>query len=78
MRREPIALATDFDSPEIVSEVYADAQAADGDCEFIDMIEEEHCFIHRSGSHTYLNDANHCCACGAPHPSTRTNACGQP
>lgn len=79
--RNALALQTDFDSPEIVSEVYADPPSVDGDGEFeeqdvVYMIDQEYCFIGPVHTHTYLNSDVHCCKCGAAHPSIR-NSCGQ-
>ncbi len=84
MRREATAFALDFDSPEIVSEVYAEPLPEDGDGEFEDhedddtlfMIEQEFCFMRPEGTHLYLKDSLRCCACGTAHPSIR-NTCGQ-
>jgi hypothetical protein len=66
--------------------VVEDADAFDGeDCSIYaepprdvgDLIEEELCFVHPSGTHTYFRDRKRCDGCGAAHPSIRANACGQ-
>lgn len=42
----------------------------------IDLIEEELCRSHPSGTHVYLGHSVHCIACATAHPSIR-NARGQ-
>lgn len=78
-----VALVTDFDAPEIVSEVYAPPLPTDGDCEFadhpsiIDMIEEERCHRSPDGTHTYMHKGNHCVYCGMQAPWVRRDMCRQ-
>ncbi len=82
--RTPDAFITDFDSPEIVSEVYRDPLPSDGDCEFedrdiVDLIEEERCPLadgrHDDGLHLYLDGQNGCCRCGMMAPWVKRDGC---
>lgn len=82
MRREPDALAVDFDSPEHVSEVYAPPLPADGDSEFEDHEDDDHMHMieHSLGETCDCGNRifyrNQCTNCGAQAPWASKLGCG--
>lgn len=82
MRREPLALQTDFDAPEQVSEVYADPLPTDGDGEFEDHEDDDHIHMieHSLGlicdCGNPVSSNNRCTNCGAQAPWASKLGCG--
>jgi hypothetical protein len=85
VKQSPLAFSTPLNDDPIIEEIEDEDAFDSPDCsiyserpaDWSDLIEEELCWAAQGGTHVYLGQSLRCHACGAAHPSIRSNACGQ-